>query len=179
MNLDEKVAVLTAIQKRAKEMLDELRPEMNERALAEYDENGVTKRAVKVAGQKVADLVVPESKPDFAIVDGSFQEFAKDYGLGRMELSVKDPYEAAKVLAAEHPDMVEERFAYSNDWKDSMEWDGERVTFRDSGMEVPGVAYMGPQPKSPTLRGLKWESVAKALKSLPGGAAGLLEGDAE
>lgn len=44
MTLDEQVAVLTAIQKRAKELLDELRPEMNVKAIEDYIDRGISKR---------------------------------------------------------------------------------------------------------------------------------------
>lgn len=178
MNLDEKVAVLTAIQKRAKEMLDELRPELNSEALRAYEEDGVSKRAVRVAGEKVADLIVPMSKEDFEIDDPeAFKAFAQDYGLGAYVKAI-DPArmgDAVAYLASEHPEVLVEEWRY-RDWKPAMTPCGEGATYLDSGMPVPGVRRVKPKPKAPTLRGLKWEAVASAVGALPGGVSGLLGG---
>lgn len=180
MNIEERIAVLTAIQKRAKEMLDELRPELNARALREYEESGVQKRAIRVGGEKVADLVVPMSKEDYEIEDPeAFKAFAEDYGLGSYVKAI-DPArmsDAVAYLAAEHPEVLAEEWRYA-DWKPAMTACGGGATYLDSGMPVPGVRRVKPSPKAPTLRGLKWEAVASAAGAIPGGVAGLL-GDAE
>lgn len=181
MNELEKVAVLTAIQKRCKELIDELRPAVNERALEEYLESGITKRAVRVAGEKVADLIVPMSKASYVIEDAeAFRDFAETYGLGSF-VTVIDPGKTADAigyLVHEHPEVLAEEWRCP-DWERAMAPCGDGATYLDSGMPVPGVRRVPPAPKTPTLRGVTFEGVASAVAKLPGGMAGLLEGGAE
>lgn len=178
MNVEEKVAVLTAIQKRAKEMLDELRPELDREAMELYEGFGVTKHEVKVGGQKVADMIIPMSKEDYEIVDpDAFRAFCEEYGVGHYASKI-DPDkmgDAVAILGAEHPELIMREWQYG-DWKPGMTPDGDEATWLDSGMRVPGVKRIPPQPKKPTLRGIKWQQVAHAVGALPGGLAGLLEG---
>lgn len=178
MNVEEKVAILTAIQKRAKEMLDELRPEMDREAMELYEGFGVTKHEVKVGGRKVADMIIPMSKEDYEIDDPeSFFRFCQDYGIGHYVLKIEPERmaEAVSLLNVEHPELVMREWKIG-DWKPGMTPDGEGATWLDSGMPVPGVRRIPPQPKKPTLRGIKWREVAQAAGAIPGGLSGLLEG---
>lgn len=181
MNELEKLAVLTAVQKRCKELIDEIRPAVNERAIEEYLESGITKRAVRVAGEKVADLIVPMSKASYVIEDAeAFKAFAQDYGLGSF-VTVIDPDKTADAigyLAHEHPEVLMQEWSCP-DWERAMTPCGDGATYLDSGMPVPGVRRIPPAPKTPTLRGITFDGVASAVAKLPGGMAGLLEGGAE
>lgn len=181
MNTEEKVAVLTAIQKRAKEMLDDLRPQLDREAMELYEVYGTTKKAVKVNGQKVADLIIPMSKDDYEIADpDAFKAFCQDYGIGAYVKRVKPGCmgRAEAILSDEHPELMEEVWEYG-DWKPGMTPAGDGATWLDSGMPVPGVRRIPPQPGKPALRGVKWREVAQAAGALPGGVAALLEGGAE
>lgn len=181
MNDIERVAVLTAIQKRCRELIDEIRPAVNERAIEDYLESGITKRAVRVAGEKVADLIVPMSKASYVIDDpDAFRDFAESYGLGRYVTDI-DPEKMADAvgwLAAEHPEVLRSEWRCP-DWERAMTPCGDGATYLDSGMPVPGVRRVPPAPKTPTLRGVTFEGVASAVSKLPGGMAGLLDGGAE
>ena len=181
MTLDEQVAVLTAIQKRAKELLDELRPELNGRAVEDYLDRGISKREIRVAGRKVADLIVPLSAERYELdpdLVSEFREFADLHGLTVRKPKIKDgcEYEAMHFLQAERPDLVSESVEMMPGWQKILAPDGRGAKVGGTDYVVPGIIHVPPEPKSPTLRGLDWREVADAAKELPGGLAGLLEG---
>ena len=181
MTLDEQVAVLTAIQKRAKELLDELRPEMNAKAIEDYIDRGISKREVRVAGRKVADLIVPLSAERYDLDPdrkAEFREFADLHGLTVRKPKVKEgcEHEAMRFLQAERPDLVSESVEMMPGWQKILAPDGTGAKVGGTDYVVPGIIHVPPEPKSPTLRGLDWREVSDAAKELPGGLAGLLEG---
>ena len=58
MNVNEQLAVLTALKKAVDERLKEVRSGADEAMRDAYEEDGVEKKALKVCGEKVGELVV-------------------------------------------------------------------------------------------------------------------------
>ena len=93
-SVNEQLAVLTALQNIVKERLNEVRAQADEDLLAAYDEDGVTKKALKVGGIKVGDYMVMLTKDEWAVTDAeAFNDFALMYGFATYERGIKPEYE--------------------------------------------------------------------------------------
>lgn len=171
MKTTEQLAVLTALQKMVKGRLDEVRREADDDLLDAYDEDGVTKRALKIGGVKVGDHIVVMTTGTWEIEDSAaFEEFALDYGIGTIERSIKPEYipRVLEILVCELPEAIEETVKLDPKWQSCLTNTGGVATFMDSGLRVPGVTYVGQQVKNTQVRGCKPEDVAPIIASLGG-----------
>lgn len=181
LSVNERLAILTALQKAVKEQLDETRAEADASMLESYEEDGVVKKALKVGGVKVGDYLVVLTADDWAVTDETaLQEFAMDYGFGKPELSIKPECMAAavKLIESTDPFMLQETVTLNKDWKKLLTNTGGTATYLDSGEIVPGVVPLPPRVKCTQVRGCKPEDVVPQMKQL-GGIDQLLLGDAD
>lgn len=90
LKVNEQLAVLTALQKAVKTKLDEVRAEADADMLDAFDEDGVTKKALKLGGVKASDYIVVLASDDFMITDAdAFNGFALTYGFASQKMSIK------------------------------------------------------------------------------------------
>lgn len=173
----EKVAVLTALQKMVKAELDAARREADDDLLAAFDEDGVTKRALKIGGFKVGDHIVVLNSGQWSITDReAFEEFALTYGFATTERTIRPEWmaRAADLVAEEDPAGIEESVKLDAKWQDYIANVAGTPTFLDSGMAVPGLAFTGQTVKNTQVRGCKPEDVAPIIRQLGGFDALLL-----
>ena len=135
----------------AKELLDELRPELNGRAVEDYLDKGISKREIRVAGRKVADLVVPLSAERYELDPehkAEFREFADLHGLTIRKPKIKEgcEYEAMRFLQAERPDLVSESVEMAPGWQKILAPDGRGAKVGGTDYVVPGIIHIPPEP---------------------------------
>lgn len=167
----EKVAVLTALQKMVKAELDVARREADDDLLAAFDEDGVTKRALKVGGFKVGDHIVVLNSGQWSISDReAFEEFALSYGFATVERTIRPEWMARAIdlVAEEDPAGIEEHVKLDPKWQDYVANVAGTATYLDSGMAVPGLTFTGQTVKNTQVRGCKPEDVAPIIRQLGG-----------
>ena len=179
MNVNEQLAVLTALKKAVDERLKEVRSGADEAMRDAYEEDGVEKKALKVCGEKVGELVV-------TFASDGFEEFAVDYGLASVKRSIRPDMMDSCIKALESvfdaevlEEAVRETVVVSADWEKSMSRVGDAVCYMDSGMVVPGVEYRPKLAKGTMVRGCKPDDVVPILRGLPGGVDALLLGGSD
>ena len=178
MKVNEQLALLTALQKVVKSRLDEVRAEADDDLLADFDEDGVTKKALKLGGIKVGDFIVVLNSSKWAVEDAAaFGDFALTYGFATVRKSIRPEYmaRALEVLSDELPDAVAEDVKLDPKWENYIENVAGTPTFLDSGEAVPGIRYTGQTVKGTQVRGCKPEDVAPIIAQL-GGVDALLLG---
>ena len=171
MKVNEQVAVLTALQKMVKARLDEVRAEADEALLADFEEDGTTKKALKLGGVKVGDYIVVLSSGKWAVTDAdAFHGFALDYGFAEVARSIKPEYmgHAVEIVARECPEAIAETVKLDPKWQDYIANVAGTATFLDSGMAVPGLTFTGQTVKNTQVRGCKPEDVAPIIRQLGG-----------
>ena len=169
MRVNEEMAVLTALQKIVKARLDEARAAADEALLAEYAEDGTTKKALKLGGIKVGDYIVVLNKGQWAVSDrAAFEDFALAYGFAEARQSIRPEYMAAVVglVAREMPEAILEEVRLDPKWESYVANVAGVATYLDSGMAVPGLEYTGQTVKGTQVRGCRPEDVAPILQSL-------------
>ncbi len=179
LSVNERLAMLTALQKAVKVELDATRAEADASMLESYENDGVVKKALKVGGVKVGDYIVVLTSGDWAVTDAdALEDFALTYGFAKTELSIKPECMAAavKLIEATDPFMLAETVTLDKDWKGYVANTGGAATFLDSGEIVPGIEPLPPRVKCTQVRGCKPEDVVPLLRQL-GGVDQLLLGD--
>lgn len=177
LKAEERLAVLTALQKTVKERLDEARAEVAGRMLEAWREDGVAKKALRLGGVKVGDLVVSVAPGSWEVSDqGAFEAFALDYGLARVERGLRPEWRQAAfdVLERELPEALEETVAVGGDWRRAMTAVDGAPCYLDSGMAVPGIRWEPERARCVQVRGCRPEDVAPVLRALGRGVDELL-----
>lgn len=171
LTANESLAVLTALQKAVKERLDAVRAEADAAMLADYEADGVVRKALKVNGAKVGDYLVVMTADDWAVTDaGALEDFALTYGFARPVLSIRPECMAAAVKLVEgiDPFLLQEEVKLNADWKKLLTNTGGVATFLDSGEPVPGVEPLPPRVKCTQVRGCKPSDVVPQIRQLGG-----------
>ena len=179
MRLNEELAVLTALQKMVKKRLDEVRAEADADLRTAFDDDGVTKRALKLGGMRVGDHIVVLSSSQWEVEDrAAFEDFALTYGFADVAKAIKPECMAAAIgiLEREMPEAIAETVKVDPKWEDYVENVAGTPMFMDSGMTVPGVRFTGQKYKNTQVRGCNPEMVAPILQQL-GGVETLLLGE--
>ena len=161
-----------------KARLDEVRREADADLLNAYDEDGVTKRALKLGGVKVGDHIVVLTSGTWEIEDSeALNDFALDYGFASVKRSIKPEYlaQVLDILTCELPDAIEETVELDPKWQDYVTNVAGQAMFMDSGLPVPGVSFVGQQVKHTQVRDCKPETVAPIIASKGGLDALLLQ----
>lgn len=185
MDVNEKLAILTALKKAVEDRLKEVRSEADADMREAYEEDGVEKKAIKVAGEKVGEIIVTYASDGYEISDRkAFEAFALDYGLATVKRTIKPDMMESCIKALEgvfDPEVmseaVQETVEVSGDWEKAMERAGDAVCYMDSGMIVPGVEYRPKLAKGTMVRECKPDRVLPMLHAMPGGVEALLLGD--
>ena len=178
MRTTEKLALLTALQKMVKSALDDTRAEANEELLEAFEEDGVTKKALRLGGVKVGDFIVVMSTGKWRITDSAaFLDFALTYGFAREIRSIKSEYlnEVLNHLEREFPEALEVTVEPDPKWENYVENVAGTPTYLDSGEVVPGIEFVGQTVKNTQVRGCKPEEVGPIIAKMGGIDALLLE----
>lgn len=184
MNSREKLAILTAMKKSVETAIKDARAEVDARMWEDYEDEGIEKKALIVGKQKVGEIGISYTTPKFEVTDkNAFEEFALDYGLATASKTIK-PEAMREAVGQLERALDEETFnaitedsvTVSGDWDKAMERVGDTVCYMDSGMVVPGVAYVPKRPKNTTVRGCDPKDVLPIVAALPGGVEALLIG---
>ena len=184
MKNTEKLAVLTALKKSIETQIKKIRSAVDSEMREAFVEDSVEKKALKVGGQKVGEIIVTYASDGFEISDKSaFEEFALDYGLATVRKTIKPEMMESAIRALEGvfdaevlAETISENVVISNDWEKSMKRISGGVSYMDSGLVVPGVEYRPKLAKGTMVKDCKPETVIPILQTLPGGIDGLLLG---
>lgn len=171
--------MLTALQKMVKERLDEVRAEADAELLAAYEDDGVTKKALRLGGVKVGDFVVVMNSGSWAVEDEeAFEDFALSYGFAEEERGVLPEWRARalEVLERELPEAISRTVKVSPKWQGLVRNVGGVPVYLDSGLEVPGLRFTGQTVKCTQARGCRPEDVAPIIRGM-GGVDALLLGE--
>ena len=181
LKVNEQLAVLTAIQKAVKAKLDEVRAEADADMLVAFEDDGVTKKALKLGGVKVGDYIVVLASDDFIITDAdAFNDFALTYGFANQKMSIKPECmeQAIKIIEEMDPFLLTEEVKPDSNWKKLLNNSAGTATYLDSGVPVSGVMVTGGGVKCTQVRGCKPEDVVPRIREL-GGIDQLLLGEAD
>ena len=176
MNSTEKLAVLTAMDKAVKAGAKEARAEADEGLMAIYEDMGVEKVELRVAGQPVGTLQVTYASEGYEVTDlAAFAEFGAANGMAAEKRAIRAEYmdAAIKIVEAHLPEAVEVTVEPVGRMLDHV--GGEVVAYGTSEV-VPGVSYRPKRAKGTMVRGCEPEKVIPLLASLPGGVEPLLLG---
>lgn len=119
-NVNEQLAMLTALQKAVKAKLDEVRAEADESMLESYEDDGVVKKALKVGGVKVGDYIVVLTSDEWNVTDeDALEDFALCNGLAETHMAIKPECmpAAVKIIESVDPFLLSEEARMSPDWK--------------------------------------------------------------
>ena len=184
MNSRERLAILTSFEKLVKTAKDEARAECDAEFEELYSEFGTEKIGLKVGDQKVGDFILTFNPEHFVVTDRrSFEEWCLDYGLATVSKKIRPGMMGQAISIIEGSvepecvrDYIEEEVVVEPEWESHLVNVAGKVVFQDSGMEVPGVAFVPRSVKGTQVRGCKPEQVVPILRSLPGGIETLLLG---
>lgn len=184
MNVNEKLAVITALEKWVKAQKAEIRAEADADFADLCEEYGTEKIGLTVNGQKVGTFVMTFHPEGFAVTDpDAFEDFALDYGLATLKRTIRPDMESTAIRVIEDvlepelfADFVKEEVTLAGDWESKLVRVGGRVLLGDSGLEVPGVSFRPRAMKGTQVRDCKPEVVVPILQGLPGGINTLLLG---
>lgn len=171
MKPSEEMAILIALQKQVRKRLAVLRPQVDRSLLDAYNEDGVTKRAIKLGGVKVGDHLLSFASSKWEVTDSAaFEDFALTYGFARVVKTVRPEYESlvCELVEEAAPEAVAETVKVDEHWDRLMTNTAGTPTFKDSGMVVPGVQLSGQRVRSCQVRGCEPEDVAPMVASLGG-----------
>lgn len=182
----EKLPVLVALDKAVSEELKAVKRECKKIMIDAYHADSVERKALKVGGMKVGDIVVTFNSEGFEITDRPlFEEFALDYGMAYERRTIRpDMMESViKALEAEFPPEVLEQTVQTEvvlhpDWEKALVNVGGVVQYMDSGMNVPGVAVKPQTVQGTRVNKCAPQDVIPRLGQLDGGVTALLTGGA-
>ncbi len=179
MNSTEKLAVLTAMDKAVKAGAKEARAEADEGLMAIYEDMGVEKVELRVAGQPVGTLQVTYASEGYEVTDlAAFAEFGAANGMAAEKRAIRAEYmdAAIKIVEAHLPEAVEVTVEPVKDLGRMLDHVGGEVVAYGTSEVVPGVSYRPKRAKGTMVRGCEPEKVIPLLASLPGGVEPLLLG---
>lgn len=112
MNKHDKLAIASALQKRIKEQIDELRVEVEAELLALNAELGVKQIAAKLGDKQIATISISTSKRIPVVTDEQkFRAWAVDRGLAKVERVVSSR-KLLDYVANYHPEILEVESLY-------------------------------------------------------------------
>ena len=180
MKLNEELAVLTALSKYVKARLDGVRAMADREMKKAYDEDGVTKKALRVGGAKVGDYIVTLTKGTWRVKDkAAFEDFALTYGFARVNKAIRPEYMAMAIELMEDVEgAIAKTVTVDEKWPDFIENVGGKPFYMDSELEVPGLEWAPQQIKGLQVRGCAPDDVMPIVKKL-GGVSKLLDAPRE
>lgn len=184
MNINEKLAVITALEKWVKEAKENIRSQADAEFADLCEAYNVERQTLTLNGQKVGTYTMEFNKEHFVVVDKiAWEDFASAYGIGVMRKKIRPGMMGSAIAIIEGAvepesinDYIVEEFEVDPDWESYLVNVGGKVVFQDSGMEVPGVAFVPRAMNRPKVYGCKPADVVPILRSLPGGIETLLLG---
>lgn len=184
MNVNEKLAVITALEKWLKDQKAEIRREADAAFAELCEEHNTEKIGLTINGQKVGQYIMQFHPEGYNVTDkDAFEDFALTYGLASIKRSIRPEMTGAAIKVIEGAvdpehvgDFVKEEVVLAGDWEEKLVMVGGRVLFADSGLEVPGVAFRPRAMKGTQVRDCKPEVVIPILQGMPGGVNSLLLG---
>lgn len=155
---DEKLAFLTALDKRIKPALDDAKAEARQEIMDAYAENGTDRKAILVGGEKVGEVGISYSKSApyiYAERMADAIEFLRQVGL------------------------VQE--APAKGWENQFDLIGRQVVYKPTGEVVEWAGWNPKAAKTAAVRGCKPEDVLRAFGNRIASvdAIALLDGEVE
>ena len=169
----EQATLLTAMQKAVKTRLDDVRADVDEEMIKQYQADGTDRKSLKLGNNKVGTISIRMSKAGYQITD---REIFENYLLGAGYSSKR--YEIKSFCQAEVKKILEDN---GIDWHryfdlhieptEALEKDlsivGDCVVNTKTGEVVDGVEPMPERPIGTTIRGCKPEEVLPIALSMP------------
>ncbi len=176
MKINEELAVLTALQKVVGSRLDAVRAEADAGMRQSYDEDGVTKKALKVGGAKVGDYIVTLTKGTWRVANAKeFEDFALSYGFARIDKSIRPEYMAMAIELLEDVEgALETKVTVDEKWPNFITNVDGHAFYMDSELEVPGLEWAPQRIKGLQVRGCNPDDVMPILRQLGVAPAALL-----
>lgn len=177
MEASEKVAILTAMDRKIKEALKSARSELDAQMLDAYEDSGIINRELRVCGERVGKITMRMSKPEIDITDlESLIEFGMDYGFAHEVNQIRSGCEFAAVeyLKEHAPELTETVRKLNAGFEKDLVITRRGVEYMDSGMIVPGTEVVPSQPKNTAVTGCLFADVSDIVLGLPGGFNTLL-----
>lgn len=183
MRANERVAILTAMEKAIKKALSEARKEADADMWSMFDESGIEKVQLRIGDVPVGQMIVTFSKAGFNVTDREeFEDFALSQGIACERKSIKPGMMHSAIKFLENnlePEVLEETIQtevkLDDDWEKWMDFDNGCVFWAGTDVPVPGVEYRPRKPKNITVRGCEWKDCAAPISQLGGIDALLLE----
>ena len=162
MNIAEKVAALTAVQKALESELKAAREELH-CWMVDSDSERTTLRIGDIEVGK-ATRRMPKAEPEI-FIQADFEEFALEYGLASERKAIDPAYmpEVIRMLEDEMPEAVKSEAVLDSAWKKRIQCRGGSCYLEDSDLEVPGLVPML-KPEGLVVTGCKPEDVVPLIK---------------
>lgn len=150
-----KLAILTAMSKKIKQVSDDVRHSEDERLIGQFNQSDgkIRTEDVLIDGHKVGTYYVQVIPETAQVTDDTlFQDFCISNGFGSYEKRLdytRLPQDVTDKLMEQHPECVESRFVLDGDFIECR--DGKPYV-KGTDHEVPGVEVKPRGCKSPTFR---------------------------
>lgn len=183
MKTTERLAVITALEKAIKPAKDAVRAEAYEELMYAYQTDGYEKQKLRVNGEDVGELILTKKPGRYVITDQeALNDFALGYGFGTIRHEIK-PYMMEKAVEIIEgfvggefiSEYVDTNVDLDPAWEATLTHVGDIVTFKDSGLMVPGVKYIPEYKAGMQVRGCDPLKVLPLVNSLDGVERILLE----
>lgn len=170
LTINQRLAVLTAMQKDVKEAISEVRAEADRATLDLYETTGAKQFTIKLGDVKVGTISVKDGGGSWVVTDrNEFKPWAEENGFIYHDLHVmEDAYEDVMACLREAglDGFVQSEWFIDDAWKNKLQANAS-VPVTHDGEIVPGVEWFANRP-STMLTGCKPNDVKQAAKSLGG-----------
>lgn len=186
MLAEEQLVAITAMEKLTKKKKGEIREECEERFFEQYEDFGIKKKELRLAGQSMGEFIMVMKPSTYEVTDAEeFNDFALSNGLASVKRTI-NPWMIEKVISILEDQLTEEELAeyikdeveYNKGWEKFMNLVDGVVVLDGTNHVVPGVSYVPEHPKNTMVKGCEPEVVFPAIMRL-GGVERLLLGDAD
>lgn len=171
MHPNEKLAVLTALQKQIKKELNRARKEV-ERGLSDgFAESGADRARLMLDGTEVGTVSLKIDRTGWRVTDAeAFEGFLIDNGGARVRYALK-PYceqEVVALLQKERPDMFDTIIEPLDEFTRTFRRVGDVMAVADTDVAVPGIEPAPPTVKGVMVRGCDPRDVAPIVSRIGG-----------
>lgn len=171
MHPNEKLAVLTALQKQVKKELDRTRAEV-ERGLSDgFAESGADRARLMLDGTEVGTVSLKIDRTGWRVTDQeAFDAFLVDNGGARVVFKLKPQCEdeAVRLLRPLYPEMFDERIEPREEFTRTFRRVGDVIAVADTDVAVPGIEPAPPAVAGIMVRGCDPRDVAPIVSRVGG-----------
>lgn len=171
MNVNERLAVLTAVSKIAKAALDEARAEAEKELAEAFAANGTDRARLMLDGTEVGSVTLKTDRKGWEVTDrDAFEGFLEDNGQLAVVRRLKPEYQgmAWSLLGEQHPYMFDEERRPEQAFLKTFERAGDAVIVGGTDVAVPGVSPCRPKVEGIMVTGCRPQVVGPIAARLGG-----------